>query len=146
MRSLISAVVILALSATTASAIKPKDLIGEWKGRHQETVNGQGVNYKTDTTGEKLPNGSIRLTERARFETFVARYSFQKNGKFTAKVTSGFQILSSYSGTWKQKGGDIVISAKGTKGRLSAIMSGNKKEFKIRGNASKIKIFIKGNR
>jgi hypothetical protein len=133
----------LLLVVTQAHALTPKDLVGSWKGTHRETVNGTGTSLKITLNGSRSRDGSVRLLENAPALSLKSTYVLKKNGQFTFRaIQSGVYIRASYRGTWKVRGGKIVISGKGTLGRLSGLVAETKSGFKFSGNASTTRVLI----
>ncbi|MES2660677.1 MAG: hypothetical protein V4689_18775 [Verrucomicrobiota bacterium] len=145
--SKIPCIAALLLSASQAFALAPKDLLGNWAGHHEETVNGRGKTFSVVLKGSKISDGAIRLVEHAESPGITATYLFKKDGKFSCKtVQYGMHVLSSYSGSWKSSSGNLIISGSGTDGRLFGAVTETDKGFRFSGNAAKHKIVINARR
>ncbi|MES2657728.1 MAG: hypothetical protein V4689_03865 [Verrucomicrobiota bacterium] len=137
----------LLLAASPVFAISPKDLVGDWSGRHEETVKGKSETISVRLEGSKTTGGGFQLVEYASSLSITATYVFKKDGKFSCKtVQYGMYVLSSYSGRWQTSSGKLVISADGRDGRLLGSVVETEKGFKFTGNASKSKIVITAKR
>jgi hypothetical protein len=135
-------------STTPALALQIGDLLGTWTGKHQETQSGSGFAYKTSLKGNKLPGGTIRLTERGALYPYASTYTFHNDGKFTSRTTSagGSIIYSTYKGTWVKRNGRIALSANGTDGKLSGSISETATGFRFTGNTDHLDLVISARR
>jgi hypothetical protein len=128
-----------------ALALQPKNLVGTWKGSHKETKNGRGTIFKGTITGAKNSAGDIQLKEKITDYSLTAKYTFRKDGKFASEaVLGGFQILSSYRGTWKLKDGKIVITASGTDGKLYGSVKSTSSGFQFVGETRNLSVVVSG--
>lgn len=137
---------LLALVATLApaSAFQLKDLLGTRTGSHKETQNGSGPIYKATWRGAKRADGAYQVSETQE-SGYNAKYLFFKNGKFSAQtdILGGSYIVSTYKGTWKQKGSKVTISANGTDGKLTGTISSTSGGFQFIGRTNHWQITVK---
>ncbi|RYD40458.1 MAG: hypothetical protein EOP85_14215 [Verrucomicrobiaceae bacterium] len=120
MRSYITAITILTIAVTHANAAKPRYLMGKWTGTKTERVASSIFREKVQLEGRKLPDGTIRLTERSfrflKVPLSEYRYNFRPDGAYTetmffrsASVSTNDVIVR---GTWRVEGNLIILSGK----------------------------------
>ena len=147
-----TALLLLSLLVSHASAIQLKDLIGSWSGQRTVTLNGIGTQSKV--TAEIAPRaGGVIIEARGEspsYGQYSARQVFTKEGKFLETVTALNYIVSSSKGTWKVKNGVIQIVASGGNlggkiGIAGSIQTYGKNRIKYRGtsNGSKVSFNIR---
>lgn len=99
---------ILFLTACTASAVQPGDLIGHWSGRFTAREEGDlAASHKFVCEGFRRLDGGVTLLEKSS-DGYTTKIHFFKGGKF--KIDGGTTSV----GKWKSKSDSIVASGKAT--------------------------------